>query len=325
MASPATARSTPAPAAAPAAPPITLAAIRRGQVDVPKRTLLYGVEGIGKTTFGANAPSPIFIGAEEGFGRLDVARFPQPKGFQQVRDAVHALRTEVHGFQTLVIDTLDWLEPLIWKFICDRDNKKDIEDYGYGKGYVAALDMWRVLISDFEQLRAAKRTEVVLLAHSWIKPFKNPEGDDFDRYELKIHNKAAGLLKEWSDVVLFANYETFADKDDRTKRVRGVSTGARICYTTRTAAYDAKNRFDLPEQFPLDWSEYAAALESGQPADPTALAGEIRRKAAELGGEIETQAVGLLEANTGNAAMLAKINSRLNARLAERQAAGEVA
>jgi hypothetical protein len=322
MPAPATRPAMPAPVTPPR---MTLASVRSGHVDVPLRTLLHGVEGVGKTTFGANAPSPIFIGAEEGFGRLNVSRFPQPESFPQIREAIATLRTETHGFETLVIDTLDWCEPMIWRFICARDNKKDVEDYGYGKGYVAALDEWRVLISDLEQLRAAKRMQVVLLAHSWIKPFKNPEGDDFDRYEMKIHAKAAGLLKEWSDVVLFANHETFAHKDDRTKRVRGVSTGARVCHTTRSAAFDAKNRFDLPEQFPLDWAEYAAALKAGQPGDPLALAEEIRRKAAELGGAIETQVAALLGHHLGDASMLAKINSRLNARLAEKAAAEEVA
>jgi len=315
-----------APQQQPVQPPkMTLASVRGGVVEAPKRTLLYGVEGIGKTTFGASAPNPIFIGAEEGFGRLDVKRFPQPENFEQVREAVQTLRMDAHGYETLVIDPLDWVEPMIWAFICQRDQEKNIESYGYGKGYTAALDQWRVLLADLERLRATKRMEIVLLAHSWIKPFKNPEGDDFDRYEMKINAKAGGLLKEWSDVVLFANHETFAAKDEKTKRVRGVSTGARLCYTNRTAAYDAKNRFDLPDQFPLDWTEYAAALKAGQPADPLALAEEIKRKAHELGGEIETQVSALLGQHLGNASALAKINDRLNARLAEKQAQAEVA
>lgn len=300
---------------------MTLASVKGGVVEAPKRTLLYGVEGIGKTTFGASAPNPIFIGAEEGFGRLDVKRFPQPENFPQIREAIRTLCVETHGYETLCIDTLDWVEPMIWAFICDRDGEKSIESYGYGKGYTAALDQWRVLLADLERLRATKRMEVVMLAHSWIKPFKNPEGDDFDRYEMKINAKAGGLLKEWSDVVLFANHETFAAKDEKTKRVRGVSTGARLCFTNRTAAYDAKNRFDLPDSFPLDWNEYATALLAGRPADPLALSEEITRKAKELGGDVIEKTAALLGQHIGNASMLARINDRLNARLAEKQAA----
>jgi len=323
MPAPATATRTAAPAAV-QPPRMTLAAIRRGRIEAPVRTLLFGVEGIGKTTFGASAPNSIFIGAEDGAGTLDLARFPQPQSWEDIREAIRTLTKDAHGYETLVLDTIDWAEPLAWRFICNRDNKKDIEDYGYGKGYTAALDEWRVLIADLERLRAARKMQVVLLAHSWIKSFKNPEGDDFDRYEMKINAKAAGLLKEWCDVVLFANHETFAVKEGN-KRVKGVSTGARVCYTTRTAAYDAKNRFSLSEQFPLDWDEYAAALSSGQTSDPLALAEEIRRKAAELGGDTEQKAIALLGQHLGDASMLARINNKLNVRLAEKAAAAEVA
>ena len=312
-------RPAPSTAAAPHTTRLTLASVRRGRIEKPIRTLLYGVEGIGKTTFGASAPAPIFLAPEDGAGLLDIERFPAPETWLDVRDALAALTSEPHAYGTLVVDTLDWLEPLLWRHICDRDSKRDIEDYGYGKGYVAALDEWRVFINDMERLRAARLMQIVLLAHSSIRPFKNPEGEDFDRYEMKIHLKTAGLLKEWSDVVLFANHETFAHKDDKTKRVRGVSTGARLCYTSRTAAYDAKNRFSLPESFALDWSEYAAALQQHAPAGADALAAEIARKAAELGGDIVQQTADLLTKFAGNADSLAKINNRLNAKLAERE------
>jgi hypothetical protein len=300
-----------------ARPALSLASIRRSRSDTPIRTLLYGVEGIGKTTFAASAPHPIFAGPEDGAGLLDIERF-QPEDWSRLREFIALLTRESHEYGTLVLDTLDWLEPLLWQHICARDGKKDVEEYGYGKGYVAAVDEWRVLVNDLERLRATKRMQIILLAHCWIKPFKNPEGDDFDRYELKVHAKAAGLLKEWSDAVLFANYETFAQKDSKTKRVRGVSTGARLCYTTRTAAYDAKNRFSLPESFALDWAEYEAAVKVHQPADTSAFIDEITRKAAELGGTIQAQTTTLLGQHAADAAMLAKINNRLNAKLAEK-------
>lgn len=296
-----------------------LDAVVKGRQTRPLRIVLYGVEGIGKSTFGASAPAPIFLAAEDGTAHLDVHRLPVPETWDEVLSGVRLLATQEHPYRTLVVDTVDWVEPLLWKAICERDGKKDIEDYGYGKGYVAALDQWRVLLGDLERLRERTGMAVILLAHSWIKPFKNPEGDDYDRYELKIHNKAGGLLKEWADVVLFSNWETLQAKDDRTKRVRGVSTGARMLYTTRTAAYDAKNRFDLPEVLPLDWSEFCTACAAHAPADPDALAKEITRKANEVGGDVRDQALRLLGQNVGNAAVLAKLNDRLNAKLAEKR------
>ena len=301
-----------------AASRMSLTALIKGRQERPLRALLYGVEGVGKSTFGAMAPDAIFLGAEDGTAHLDVTRFPAPTSWTDILDAIRVLGTEGHAFKTLVIDTLDWAEPMLWKRICERDGKKDVEDYGYGKGYTAALDQWRVFLAYLERLRDKKQMHVILLAHSWIKPFKNPEGDDFDRYELKINNKAGGLVKEWCDHVLFANYETFASKDEKTKRIKGVSTGARLIYTTRTAAYDAKNRADLPESLPLDWSEFYAAVKAHAPADPTALKEEIERKAAELGGDTETMALKYLADAGDDAAKLAKLNSWCNGKLATR-------
>lgn len=302
-------------------PRMTLQSVQKGKRIRPIRCLLYGVEGIGKSTFAASAEAPIFIGSEDGTDHLDAQRFPTPATWAEVFDAIRVLTTQDHPYKTLALDTLDWLEPLCWEHICLRDGAENIESYGYGKGYVAALDEWRKFLAALERLREAKGMHVVLLAHSWIKPFKNPEGDDFDRYEMKLHAKAGGLLKEWSDVVLFANYETFAEKDKHTKRVKGVSTGARLIYTTRTAAFDAKNRYDLPESMPLDWDDFFEAVRAHRPADPKALAAEVKRKAEQAGGEVKEKALAFLKDHEGDAAALAKLNDRLNAKLAEKREA----
>lgn len=303
-----------------------LDAVVKGRQQRPLRVLLYGVEGIGKSTFGACAPAPIFLAPEDGTAHLDVHRLPVPETWDEVLEAPRMLAAGGHPYRTLVVDTVDWVEPLLWEHICQRDGKTDIEAYGYGKGYVAALDQWRVFVAELERLREKTGMAVILLAHSWVKPFKNPEGDDFDRYELKVHAKAGGLLKEWTDCVLFANWETFAAKDERTKRVKGVSTGARLIYTTRTAAYDAKNRYDLPESLSLDWGEFCTAVASHQPAEPDALAAEVTRKANEIGGTIREQAIEYLKQNLGNAAALARLNDRLNAKLgAKRELEGDAA
>jgi len=294
---------------------MSLRAVTKGKVIQPKRVVLYGVEGIGKSTFAANAPKPIFLGAEDGTGHLDVERFPMPETWADVLDAVRTLANEQHDYKTFAVDTLDWLEPLLWAHICKRDNEKSIESYGYGKGYVAALDEWRVFLSGLERMSKARGMHVILLAHSWIRPFKNPEGEDFDRYELKLNAKAAGLIKEWAGAVLFANYETFANKDEKTKRVKGVSTGARLVYTTRTAAYDAKNRDDLPESLPLGWADFAGACEEHSPAAASALKSEIERKAKAISGTTEKQALESMSRCGEDASKLAKLNDWLNAKL----------
>jgi hypothetical protein len=285
----------------------------------PVRVVLYGVEGIGKTTFGASAPKPIFLGAEDGTGQLDVARFPQPETFEEAIEAVRALAAP-NDYETLVVDTLDWLEPLVWEHVCRRDKMSDIESYGFGKGYVAALDEWRRFLREVEMVRRVHPLHVVLVAHSWIKTFKNPQGEDFDRYEMKLNLKAGGLVKEWSDVVAFANYETYAKKDEKTRRVRGVATGARFIFTERTAAFDAKNRYSLPAELPLDWEKFYEAVQAGHVAAAPDLRSEIERKAKAIGGEVEVKVLETMRRAGDDTAQLARINNRVNAVLAEKSA-----
>lgn len=313
-----------APAPRIVAPPkpsrMTLSSLVRGRLTQPTRVVLFGVEGIGKSTFGANAPKPVFLGAEDGTAQLDVARFPKPENFSEVMETLRTLTTEQHEFETLVVDTLDWLEPLVWdeavRLAGDKDIKT-IEDFGFGRGYTAAIDIWRRFLRGIEDMRKAKPMHVVLIAHSWSKAFKNPEGLDYDRYEMKLNQKAAGLLKEWGDCVLFAKYETYARVDEKTKRVRGVDTGARIIYTERRAAYDAKNRYSLPPELPLSWGDFWAAVQAGQVASPEVLRAEILRKAADLGPELLKVITETVEKAGANPQALAQINNRVNARLAE--------
>lgn len=294
---------------------MTLASVKRGRVEKPPRLLLWGVEGVGKSSFAANAPAPIFLAAEDGTAQLDVARFPEPRRWQDALDAVDELTASSHEFRTLVVDTLDWLEPLCWAHVCEKAGLNSVEEAGYGKGYVAALDLWRVFLASLERMRSAKNMGVILLAHSWIKPFKNPEADDYDRFELKLHNKAGGLMKEWCDAVLFARFETFTDKDSKTKRVRGVSTGARVMHTVRTAAYDAKNRYDLPESMPLDYSAFAEAVTARQPADPARLLERIYALLEHADEALRAKVQETVAAAAGNAAQLARIADRLAARV----------
>lgn len=252
----------PAPITAGAAPKRSfLGEVKTGKLEQPLRVIVHGVPGVGKTTFAAGAPSPIFIGTEDGSASLDVARFPQPESFDDVIAMVHELVRTPTPYQTLVIDSLDWMEPLVWQHVCATANSpriKAIEDFGYGKGYVAALDEWRRLVIALDQLCAARRMHVVMIAHTSQKKMKNPAGDDWDRYVMKLNEKAAGLLSEWADDVLFANFEFFTERtresrDGKDYQAKGVSTGKRLLSTTWNAAYEAKNHHDLPESIELSW------------------------------------------------------------------------
>lgn len=307
---------------------MTLSAVRRGKItDHPKRVLLYGPEGIGKSTFANGAPSPIFLCPEDGTAELDVARLPEPQSWSDVIDAVRLLGREQHEFRTLVIDTLDWIEPLCWRHVCAVGKKESIEDFGYGKGYLAALEEWRGLIVEIDKLRASRGMHIVMLGHSKVATFKNPEGDDYDRYSLKMHEKAGGLLKEWVDAVLFANYETFVDKASDRARGKGLSSGARVIHTERRAAWDAKNRYGMPEQIPLSWDEFAQSAGLVAPKEHDAgkvaeLRTEVMRIVGGIGDAALTEKVTawLATDNAKDASKLAEMVNRMTKRAEDARA-----
>ena len=289
---------------------MTLGSVSRGVSTNASRLLIYGVGGVGKTTFAAESPSPIFIDTQDGSGRLDVARFPRPGSWGDVLAAVNALTVEAHEYKTLVLDLLDDLESMAWDHMCARDGQSSVEGYGYGKGYKVALVEWRTLIAGLERLRAAKGMGIIFVAHAGIKSFKNPEGEDYDRYGLQLHEGAAGLIRGWCDTVLFARHET-AIKIDQKKRVRGISTGARVIQTVETAAYYAKNRGNLPDTIALDYAEFKAAMAAGVPARAEDMLSEIARLSQGIDEDTRKKVESATLSCDGNAVALARVLNRL--------------
>lgn len=244
---------------------INFAAPRRGREDEPLRGLIYGPEKVGKSSFAADAPRPLFFDPTRGTSELDVDRVPYPEDgsdyqWEDVVDLVDWMRTGEHDYETLVLDELGKIESLCWEHICKVGKKHHIEDFGYGKGYEIAIREWRIFLAGIERMQRERGVNVLILAHSKVNGFRNPEGADFDRYEPDAHRKLVGLLKQWCSFVFFARYEELVDeRGDRTKRTRGVSTGRRVIHTVRKAAFDAGNRYDLPEELPLSWAEFDQA------------------------------------------------------------------
>lgn len=292
--------------------PSLLAAVKSGVLACPSRTVLYGPEGIGKSTFAACAPSPIFLGAEEGTSQLDVSRLPEPRTWNDICDAVEELTTAQHSYHTLVLDTIDWLEPIAWDEVCRASGKQNIEDLGYGKGYVAALDLWRSLLARLDRLRSTKGMHIIALAHAMIRTFHNPAGDDYDRYELKLHARASGLWKEWCDSLLFASHDDIVRKGDNGKG-RGISTGARIIHTTHNAAWDAKSRYAVPDSMALDWDEYWAAISRGAAETPEQSRKKITALLSGLDPELAKKVEKSVEMAGDNPAQLARIINKLSA------------
>jgi len=159
---------------------VSLKSLQRGAVAKAPRMLIYGVAGIDKTTLAAGAPAPVVLQTEDGLGTLDVPAFPLAKTFGDVMDALQSLATEGHEFKTLIVDSLDWLEPLIYAHTCAANKWGSIEDPGYGKGYVAALAFWRDYIAGINYLRDEVGMTIVQLAHSQIRRFESPESEPYE-------------------------------------------------------------------------------------------------------------------------------------------------
>lgn len=237
-----------------------LASIQKNTAISAPRIELYGVEGIGKSTFAAGAPKPIFICTEDGLGSLQVDHFPLATKANDVLDAISTLATEKHDFRTVVLDSVDWLDNLIW---ADVEASHDAKDLAYGKGAMIVADRWREVLTGLNHLRNTKNMCVILIAHCQIKRFDSPEVEPYDRYQPKLQERSSALIREWVDALLFANYKTIIKKDDlgfsKTNN-RGFSTGERLLYTSEKPAYMAKNRYGLPDSIPMTWDAFAQAI-----------------------------------------------------------------
>ena len=258
---------------------VSLSQLNRTNVPKPPRILIHGVAGVGKTTFAAGSNSPVFIQTEDGLGTNAAVSFSLAHTFEDVIDALASLYTEDHDFKTAVIDSVDWLEPLVWGKACRDNGWATIEEPGYGRGYVAALTFWRQYIDGLNALRDDRGMTIIQIAHTDIKRFDSPEHDPYDRYQIKLHARAAALLQEHSDIVLFANYRISTVKADvgfNKKVNRAMGSGERVIHTAERPAFLAKNRYGLPETLALDWQTFAQAMPESirlmltpQPALPT--------------------------------------------------------
>ena len=243
--------------------------VSKGRQSSPRRVLIYGTHGIGKSSWASCAPSPIFIDLEDGTKDIHTDRVqfdssPEDVTLDEFYQQLHAIYSEDHDYKTLVIDSVDRLELLLWRHVCQQNNKDSIEAFGYGKGYTVALESWREFTQRIDLLRTARNMTVILIGHAKIERFENPETKAYDRYTPKLHKSASAYLQEWCDEVFFATYQVAIrkaeSKNGKPSAAKGIGAGERILKTTERPSHLAKSRLNLPDEIALDYSVYEGFL-----------------------------------------------------------------
>lgn len=240
--------------------------IESGLEKRPLKVVIYGAEGIGKSTFASQFPEPLFLDTEGGTSSLNIRRVKCGSSWEYLLSCVNEVIKDPSICKTLVIDTADWAESLCTKYVCEKYRKSNIEEFGFGKGYVYLQDEFSKLLTALDKL-IELGVNAVVTAHGKPRKFELPEeAGQFDRWEMKLTKQVAPLLKEWCDMLLFCNYKTYVvTTENNTKKAQG---GKRVVYTSHHACWDAKNRYGLPDELDLDFKGIAHLFGTQSPKKP---------------------------------------------------------
>lgn len=309
-----------APTAEPPKPFDLRSKIQRGGVKSPPRIFLYGVEKIGKSTCGLAFKNPLYLVSEPLVGvQFEGVQVFQPETWEEMMQALDALYAEPGDFDALVYDNVDQFEALCHSFMLRRDSTRDnvlrsIEDYGYGKGFKLAAEEFRRLLMRLDRLRS-KGLAILALAHSSVRTFKNPTGEDYDRHEPKPAAAVSGLFKEWADAVLFAEFETFTQKGKGERKAKAYGGETRIVHTTKSAGWDAGNRYGLPDVMGMDMPEILAAIQgsNGAGSSDADMLAEIESLSSTFPDNVRQAVAADVEKSRTDAAALARVLNKVRA------------
>jgi DNA polymerase III delta prime subunit len=267
---------------------ISLANLRQVTADKPPRLLFYGPPGIGKTTLASEFPDPVFLQVEDGTpGDVELTSFGKLNTYAEVMEAMQSLFLEDHGYRTVVIDSVTEMQRLVFAEVCARGDDKgnakaNIEDFGYGKGYVYAGRVWQEFLEGVNALRQDKGMCVILIAHSTVERFDDPETVSYDRYEIDLHGKSVGAIEREMDGIFLLKKPVVVKKEDvgfNKERSIAADGGAVLIHTIGKPAYTAKNRYGMPPTVRYDRGKGYEALAPFFPPFATETA-QIKKDAA---------------------------------------------
>lgn len=232
--------------------------IIKGKKRRPRRIILYGPHGIGKSSWATKAPHPLFLNLENGLDDIGVDRTPLITDLDVFHGVISDLTQQPHEYGTVVVDTLDWLEKIVHKKVAVENSKHSIDEIPYYRGYLLCMPHWNFILSSLENLRQARNMAIILLAHACAVKVEPPDGESYTRYEPDLHKEASPLLQEWADEVLFAGYKiNKVAKDEGFNRKRHIAIGGdRIVYTCERPTHLAKRRITMPDEIALDFPTY---------------------------------------------------------------------
>jgi hypothetical protein len=296
---------------------MTIGSIKSGRIKSPIKALVIGDEGSGKSTLASGAPNPIFIPLDERSNDLNISRFPQPQSWDELIEAVNELDSNGHQFKTLVIDPLNWSEPLLFKKITG-DPLMTASKYGggFGKLYDEAIPHWRLLLSSLERLWR-RGMNIVLIAHTTIINVNPPNEPSYNFYDVAMNRKAAGLWRQWCDYVLFLRAEQRITVDKQTKKSHNAITGLRFVYSEPCGAYAAKWTGLPPGPLPPEWSAIEDAIKAGDPSNAVGLKERITKKAFLLPAESKSTLVEYLSKAGDDVRKLVQLERAVDEKLAE--------
>lgn len=239
--------------------------ILSGRRARPRRTLFYGQHGIGKSSWAAGSPSPFFIQCEEGLDDIGPARTDLQTSVQEVEDSLAYLSEAPHDFKTVVIDTLDWYEKLIWQLVAKNNKVSSIDEIPFFRGYGYCLPFWEQFLRCLDFLLKTRGMNVILLAHAKIQRFQDPKSDGYDRYEPALHKKVCATLQEWCDEVLFGGVDVAVITKEAgfgKERSRAVDTNQRVVFTCEMPTHLAKRRIPMDDKIEMTWAAYQQFIDT---------------------------------------------------------------